>query len=138
MTLPRTKQGTILELLCASALIISWAVSIVGFHNGKVSVNGIIGVSIMTLSVVVLLAAAYKPRMKWVNFTFDRKLSNHKQYHLNAMMLRLVALWASCSIILKSIVRNFSDPLQTVMDICFSVVIAIIVIYFTNKINEAG
>ena len=73
LRLRRTQQSTIYEAVSASILLVMWIIGIVAIARHKAENNILIALTIISIGVVLLHLASYRPTQRWVRNDFEIK-----------------------------------------------------------------
>ncbi len=98
LRLRRTQQSTIYEAVSAAILLIMWIIGIVAIARHKAETDILIALTIISIGVVVLHLASYRPTQRWVRNDFEIKTVRQavvasKFYRIFAIELAMLGLF---------------------------------------------
>ena len=98
LRLRRTKQSTIYEAVSAAILLVMWTIGIVAIARHKAENNILIALTIISIGVVLLHLASYRPTQRWVRNDFEIKTVRQavvasKYYRIFAIEVAMLGLF---------------------------------------------
>ena len=118
---PRTKEGTIMEVITVLLLIAAWTVSLVKHQfSGAESQNWLVGIIALTFACIMLLAGSYFPRF----IKNARELHNMRQVMISVRLCRILAIEFAVTVLGTAISGELMNDHSVWLWIC-TIVIAI-------------
>ena len=138
MFVERTKEGTIIELLCCVLLLIKW-VLIIRMWLNKSSYDSGDGVSLlfdvlMTCCLLSLLYLAYCPS----SLDLSLNIKNGRQLALLVRSVRIITLGLAVIILEHTLEEAFHYQPYISRNVQTSLFVLIVMVYYARKIKNAG
>lgn len=118
---PRTKEGTIMEVIAVLLLIAAWTVSLAKHQfSGADGQNWLVGIIVLTVASILLLAGSYIPKF----FNNARELHNMRQVMISVRLCRILAIEFAVTVLGTAISGELMNDHSVWLWIC-TIVIAI-------------
>ena len=116
---PRTKEGTIMEVIAVLLLIAAWTISLAKHQfSGAEGQNWLVGIIALTFACILLLAGCYLPQF----FSNARRLHNMRQVMISVRLSRVLSIEFALMTLGGAISGDLMDNNSVWMWICVIVI----------------
>ena len=129
---PRTKEGTIMEVIAVLLLIAAWTISLAKHQfSGAEGQNWLVGIIALTFASIMLLAGSYFPRF----IKNARELHNMRQVMISVRLCRILSIEFAVMTLGTAILGDLMNNNSVWMWICVIVITITVLLanYFIYK-----